>query len=105
MNRIITSAYLLLTTACATTGATLNSGVGDRFLEHSPWYAGAARDGATIAIAHLPVTYQRGASQLALMDPQAGAGSPAGALIDEMTEWLGSLNQPLSAPRLYAGRI
>lgn len=93
MNRIIISAYLLLSTACATTGATLNSGVGDRFIEHPPWYAGAGHDGSTMTIAHLPVLYQRGASQPALMDPQAGAGSPVAALIDEMTGWLDSLNQ------------
>src|SRR5688500_16143441 len=55
MNRIIIFAYLLLSTACATTGATLNSGVGDRLIEHPPWYAGAGRDGSTMTIAHLPV--------------------------------------------------
>ncbi len=44
--RVGVVASLFVLTACATTGATLGSGVGDRFLEHPPYYAGGSA-GAT----------------------------------------------------------
>lgn len=33
---------MALLAGCATTGATFRSGVGDRYLEHPPYYAGKA---------------------------------------------------------------
>jgi hypothetical protein len=58
------SAFMVLSwsTACATTGATLGSGVGDAYLEHPPYYAGVPMEGVrgdSSPIAHLAVAYQR----------------------------------------------
>ena len=80
--------------ACASTGATLNSGVGDAHLEHPPYYAGAPR--AAVAadasrLGYLPIAFQSGASQSAIFDPSAAPGSPTAALLAEMTEYLDSL--------------
>jgi hypothetical protein len=83
---------LLALSACATAGATLNSGVGDATLEHPPYYAGAsvaADPGARVA--HLPVAYQRGASQAPIFDPKAGAGTPVAAFVAELNAYLDSL--------------
>lgn len=54
-------AALVLATACATTGVTLGSGVGDTFPEHAPWYAGRSmaelgRDSTVIG--HLALAVQ-----------------------------------------------
>lgn len=89
MKAILTAALTILTAACATTGATYKSGVGDRFLEHPPWYAGPQV--APTRIVNLPVLYQRGASQASFLDPASGSGTPTGALIAEMSAWLDSL--------------
>ena len=83
-----------LTSACATTGATYRSGVGDAFVEHPPYYAGrsAAEVAAdTARIGHLPVVYQRGASQPSIFDPKSGPGTPVGALLEDMNAFLDSL--------------
>jgi hypothetical protein len=66
--------------ACATTGSTLGSGVGDRMIDDPPYYAGtkAAPSGR---IVHLPISYQRGASQSPVLDPEARPGSPIPALL------------------------
>jgi Arc/MetJ family transcription regulator len=80
----------LVLAACATTGATYRSGVGDALLEHPPFYAGTAPgDGARVA--HLPVRYHRGAMQAALFDPAGGRGTAVAALLDEMNGYLDSL--------------
>lgn len=84
----------LLTAACASTGATFRSGVGDAFLEHPPYYAGArttpvATEGVRVGV--LPVLYQAGAAQAAMFDPKAGAGSPLAQLLAEMNAYLDSL--------------
>ncbi len=89
--RVASLAVLLLTTACATTGATLNSGVGDRFLEHPPYYAGRTVTRDSGRIAHLPVGYARGESQSAIFDPDGGTGTPVDALLREMNAYLDSL--------------
>lgn len=94
MNRVRLAAAVLLLTGCATTGATLGSGVGDRMLEHPPYYAGVAASAAASAgsrTGRLPIAYQRGASQPAILDPRADAGSPLRALLDEMNTYLDSL--------------
>lgn len=92
-----TPSYLILLStivgsgACATTGSTLGSGVGDTLLEHPPFYAGAdvstPADGTLTG--YLPVAYQRGASQPALFDPEA-TGAMA-SLLEEMTRYLEDL--------------
>lgn len=87
-------AAAVLLTGCATTGATLGSGVGDRMLEHPPYYAGVAATAAAPAgsrIGYLPVAYQRGAAQPEILDPRAGPGTTLRALLDEMNAFLDSL--------------
>lgn len=98
----------LLTTGCASTGATFRSGVGDAFLEHPPYYAGAmkstlAQPGARIGV--LPVYYQPGASQPAIFDPRWGADSQIAALLTEMNAYLDSLGKrgSVSLVRLAEG--
>lgn len=76
-----------LLTGCA--GATINSGVGEKLLEHAPYYAG--REVSTARIAHLPITYQRGASQGWLFDPKEDA-APVKALLADLNRHLDSLN-------------
>ena len=88
-------ALALLLSACATTGATFGSGVGDRFLERPPYYAGAAAPAGTVA--HLPVAYQPGAAQPAIFDPSAAADAPVARLLAEMTAYLDSL---VAGPRV-----
>jgi hypothetical protein len=101
---------LVLAAACATTGATFRSGVGDAFPEHPPYYAGApatevAAD--TARIGHLPVVYQRGASQAAVFDPKSGPGTPVGALLAEMNAYLDSLGTAsgVSVRLVEGGRV
>ena len=79
---------------CASTGATLNSGVGDAFPEHPPYYAGAARTAMTTdasRIGYLPIVFQRGASQAPIFDPRSGPGTSVGALLAEMNAFLDTL--------------
>ena len=80
--------------ACASTGATLNSGVGDAFPVHPPFYAGAPSSAVatdTSRIGHLPVAFQRGASQSANFDPRSGPGTPTAMLLAEMSAYLDTL--------------
>jgi hypothetical protein len=89
------TAWLLVsaTTACATTGATFRSGVGDRYLEHPPYYAGTSLDAVardTSRIGHLPIAFQSGASQSPLFDPRDGSGSAIDRLLQEMNGFLDS---------------
>lgn len=79
------------TTACATAGATYQSGVAPRTFDKPPFYAGAAAP-ASAHVAHLAVRYQRGAEQAALFEPKNGKGSPAAALVAEMNAYLDSLS-------------
>lgn len=87
----------LLLPACATTGATFGSGVGDRFVEHPPYYAGAAVPGGA-PVAHLLVAYQPGAAQPAIFDPSGAANAPVARLLSEMTRYLATL--PTAGPEL-----
>ena len=83
-------ALVLPAAACATTGATFGSGVGDRFLEHPPYYAGSIPAGSA-PVGHLPIVYQRGGSQSPIFDPESGAGTPVATLLAEMNAYLDSL--------------
>jgi len=77
---------------CATTGSTLGSGVGDKFLEHPPYYAGATPLPAdTTRIGHFPIGYQRGATQQPMFEPSGAANTPIAALLAEMNAFLDSL--------------
>jgi hypothetical protein len=69
----------------------VQSGVGDRLLEHPPYYAGARVTTDTAPIGHFPVAYQRGAIQEAMFDPAEGAGTATGALVADLTSYLDSL--------------
>ena len=89
LRRLLPALLLLAPAACATTGATFGSGVGDRYLEHPPYYAGEALPAGPIA--HLPVAYQPGGSQPAIFDPAGGAGTPVARLLAEMNAYLDSL--------------
>jgi hypothetical protein len=85
-------AVMFIATACATTGSTFRSGVGDAYLESPPYYAGGRVSRATTPrIVHLPIGYQRGAAQSPIFDPSAGAGTPTAALLAEMNDFLDSL--------------
>jgi hypothetical protein len=80
---------------CASTGATLNSGVGDAFPEHPPYYAGAplntvVADATPIGL--FPLAFQRGASQGAIFDPSSDAGSPVARLLADMNAYLDSVS-------------
>jgi hypothetical protein len=79
--------------ACATTGATFRSGVGDRFLEHPPYYAGKSVAAVQPAprIARFPVEFQRGASQSPAFDPPSGEGSSVAAFLADINAFLDSL--------------
>lgn len=106
IRRVASLAALVQLAACASTGATFRSGVGDSFPEHPPYYAGIrmeaiARD--TGAIGHLPVAFQRGASQAAIFDPRAGSGTAMDALLDEMNTHLESLG--VSKPLVEGRRV
>lgn len=84
------SSFVILA-ACASTGATHNSGVGDTFMDHAPWYAGAyvsPADGGGGAIGHLPITFQRGATQPGTFDPAEPA---IATLLADMNAFLDSL--------------
>ena len=88
---ILASVAALLLASCATTGATFRSGVGDAHLEHAPYYAGASVTADGRAIGHLPIAYQRGATQAPIFDPEAGSGTPVASLLREMNAYLDSL--------------
>ncbi|HYD54604.1 MAG TPA: hypothetical protein VEA99_18365 [Gemmatimonadaceae bacterium] len=86
---ILTAA--LLAAGCTATGSTFGSGVGDAFLERPPYYAGATVAPDVRAIAHLPIGWQRGASDLPLFEPASDQGSAVAALLAEMNAYLDSL--------------
>ena len=76
--------------ACASTGATINSGVGERFLDEPPYRAGGSV-APTANIMRLPIAYQQGAEQSAIFDPSGKPGSPMAALLAEMNAFADSL--------------
>ena len=79
---------IALLSGCA--GSTLGSGVSDEQLEHPPWYAGD-RVSRSARIAHLPISYQRGAEGAAIFEPAGHAGTPIAVLLGEMNRYLDSL--------------
>jgi hypothetical protein len=87
----IAAMFPLLLAACATTGATFGSGVGDAHLERPPYYTGARVAAEAKPIGHFPVAYQRGATQAPIFDPTGGDNSPVASLVAEMNAYLDSL--------------
>ena len=101
----VASLFLTSFLACSSTGATFRSGVGDAFPEHPPYYAGVSREAVASdasRIGHLPIVFQRGASQSDIFDPKAGPGTPTAALLVELSAYLdtlvGGASIRLSAP-------
>jgi hypothetical protein len=85
---------MLMFVACASAGATYRSGVGDRYIEHPPYYSGRAPEavaGEAGPIGHLPVTFQLGATQPRAFDPRTGARTPMDSLLQAMNRYLDSL--------------
>lgn len=100
----------LFLAGCA--GATLGSGVGDRYLARAPYYAGQQVAREPAAIGHLPITYQRGGSHAEIFDPWADEGSAIATLLAEMNAYLDGLGAtervasaplPGTAPDVYFG--
>ncbi len=85
--RLVLAGIVVLGAACDTSGATWRTGVGDRLLDHPPWYAGTGASAAA-RILVLPVAFQRGAVEAPMFEPGAGAGSAVAALLSEMNDWL-----------------
>ena len=83
-------ALIAITAACATTGATFQSGVAPRSFDKPPFYAGTTVSSQR-GFAHLPIRYQRGAEQNASFEPAGDRGSPVAALIADMNVFLDSL--------------
>lgn len=77
-------------TACATTGSTFGSGVGDTFLEHPPYSAGNRGPLSDARIGVYPILYQRGATHAASFDPDSGRGTQMHVLLADMNAWLDS---------------
>lgn len=99
---LMAGAAVLPLTACA--GSTLGSGVGDRWLERSPYYAGRAAVPVDVSIGHLPIRYQAGSTQPGMFDPASGAGTSVDALLAEMNAYLDALGvttpiRPVEPPR------
>lgn len=80
----------VLVGACAT-GSTYRSGVGDKLLEHAPYYAGPAPAADSARIGHLPVGYQRGSTQSPIFEPQNKSGTPIAAFLADLSAYLDSL--------------
>lgn len=93
IGRMLALGTSIMAAGCASTGATFRSGVGDRFLEHPPYYAGEAvrwdAPGRT-STGHLPITYQPGASHASIFDPTLTP--PLESLLAEMNAFLDSLD-------------
>jgi len=89
---VIYGVLVAATAACASAGATFQSGVAPKSFDHPPFYAGATVAPGATRIAHFAVRYQRGADQPATFEPAASAGSPGAALIAEMNAFLDSLS-------------
>lgn len=88
---------------CATAGSTFDSGVGDAFPDGPPYYAGSRVTGTSARVAHLPIVFQRGATQPASFEPAAAPGTAVAALIAEMNAYLDSLGLSTPLPGAGAG--
>lgn len=78
----------LVAAGCA--GSTVGSGVGDRTLERPPYYAGTVPVTES-PLFHLPIQYQRGATDAPMFDPAAGEGTPVASMLAAMNAFLDSL--------------
>ena len=94
--------FALFLCGCASAGATFRSGVGDRLLEHPPYYAGEEISTLQPAprIARFPVEFQRGASQAAMFDPPSGSGSSVAMLLADINAFLDSVSAAAQLPQI-----
>lgn len=91
---VLLASVLALAAACATTGATYQSGVGDRMLSRAPYYAGKSPTpvaAAGVDVGVMPVAYQPRPDVNAMFDPSGASGSAVAALLAEMNAYLDSL--------------
>ena len=91
MRNTALSFLMIMLAGCATTGATFGSGVGERQLEHPPYYAGRTSAMDASRIARFPIAWQGGASQPAAFDPSGEPGAPVAALLREMNAFMDSV--------------
>ena len=80
-------ALAVLAAACASAGASYNSGVAPTYFKKPPFYAGASVPNVS-GVAHLPIRYQGGDTRF---QPAGTAGSPTAALVDQMNAYLDSI--------------
>ena len=88
--RVALAGILIITSGCAT-GTSLGGGVAERLVDEPPYYAGRGLSMEHVAVAHLPIRYQRGGSQEAMFDPAEGRGTQVAMLVSEMNAYLDSL--------------
>ena len=88
--RALSPIAALLLAACATTGSTLGSGIGERFTDTPPYRAGAVVE-PEASFLRLPIAYQRGATDSPNFDPSGEGGSPMAALLAEMNAYADTL--------------
>lgn len=89
LNSLAAVPLLMALTACATTGSTYKSGVGDTMLRQAPFIAGKPLP-ANNALLVLPVGFQAGATQPILFDLEQHTGTPMADLLEEMNNALAS---------------
>jgi hypothetical protein len=85
--RMVVIAGVLAVGGCASTGATVGSGVGERMLDAPPYVAGG-QSTAGLRLVHLPIHFQAGSSQPEIFDPSTVPGSPVARLLAEMNAYL-----------------
>ena len=78
----------VLAAGCATTGSTLGSGVGDRSFDHAPFYSSANNTEVGGRVAHLPIGFQRGATQPPSFEPPMRDGGAVAGLLADMNTYL-----------------
>jgi hypothetical protein len=83
---------------CATS---MGSGVEPAALDGPPYYAGDGLLPPAAVVAHAPITYQRGATAPAGVEPSAGAGSAMAGLLADLNAQLDGLGR--SAPLALDG--
>lgn len=97
---LLCALLVALCSACATTGATFRSGVGEKTLAHPPWFAGQIAPVDPASIAHYPVAYQPEPTQPPVFDPEGKERSAVAALLVEMNQFLDSLRGGPALDRL-----
>lgn len=92
--RALLATLLTLSAACATTGATLGSGVGDRMLSRAPFYAGARLSPVSAAgtqVGVMPIRFQVRQGMNSIFDPRTDPNSPMSVLLADMNAYLDSV--------------